>query len=160
MLNASDKIISPIEDSPEELDEPKHNFLSEFLGSINRYKRNMMRSQDIDPDLAEREYKKLAYVINRVYGYFPESIFPAQEMNKRSKLDGKMQYDFYFHRIDKNSRFAKGIKMDNPTHLGLVKRFFNFSDKKAREALTILSPDEILFIQARLNEGGLVRKKK
>lgn len=119
-----------------------------------------MEDPELDPKLVEKEYKGLAYVINRVLGYFPDTIFFAQEMNMRSSLDGKMQYLFYLNGVSKRARFAKGIKVENPQHLEIVKEYYRYSTKKARKALEILSEDDIKYIQARLYQGGLVKKKK
>lgn len=159
MLDVSENIDQPIEDLEDEV-ESKPVYFSVFLNSINKTKQNLMRSGEMDPILAEKEFKGLVYVLNRVLGYFPQNIFAVQEMNTNQNLDAKMKYEFYLHSIEKNYRFAKGIKMESPEHLGLVKRYFNFSNKKARAALDILSPDDILFIQARLDEGGLTKKRK
>jgi hypothetical protein len=131
--------------------------LGDFLNSINRNKNNLMEDPELDPKLVEKEYKGLAYVINRVLGYFPDTIFFAQEMNMRSSLDGKPQYLFYLNAISKRSRFAKGIKTENPEHLEIVKEYYGYSSKKARKALEILTEDDIKYIQARMNKGGLAR---
>ena len=133
--------------------------LGDFLNSINRNKNNLLKSPDLDPELAERDYKKLAYIINRCLSYFPDTVFHAQEMNKRSLLDGLPQYLFYLHSIPKKSRFAKGMKAENPEHLEIVKEYYGYSTKKARKALEILSEEDIEYIKARLTKGGLVKRK-
>ena len=134
--------------------------LGDFLNSINRNKNNLLKSPDLDPELAERDYKKLAFIINRCLSYFPDTIFFAQEMNKRSSLDGLPQYLFYLYGIPKRNRFAKGVKPENPEHLEIVKEYYGYSNKKARKALEILSEDDIEYIRAKLNRGGILRSKR
>jgi Bacteriophage clamp loader A subunit len=134
--------------------------LGDFLKSINNNKNDLLEDPALDPKLVEKQYKGLAYVINRIVGYFPDTIFHAQEMNMRSTLDGKMQYLYYLHSLPKRSRWAKGIKAENPQHLEIVKEYYNYSTRKARQALEILSEENLKYIQARLYQGGLVKKKK
>src|ERR1017187_6478458 len=105
--------------------------LGQFLNSIHKNKTNLIDNSDDDPQVVEKDYKKLAYIINRCLSYFPDTVFYAQEMNKRSFLDGKPQYLFYLHGISKASRFAKGMKVDNSEHLEIVKEYYGYSTKKA-----------------------------
>ena len=133
--------------------------LGQFLNSIHKNKNNLLTESEEDPQVVEKEYKKLAYIINRCLSYFPDTIFYAQEMNMRASLDGKSQYLFYLHGVSKRSRFSKGMKADNPEHLGIVKEYYGYSTKKARKALQILSPENIEYIKERLHQGGLGRRK-
>jgi hypothetical protein len=92
--------------------------------------------------------------------YHADAIFHAQAMNMASALDGRLQYEYYLHALSKRSRFAKWIKVENPEHLDIVKKFYKFSNKKARRALEILTEEDIQYIKDRQFEGGLTRKKK
>ena len=133
--------------------------LGDFLNSIHRNKKNLFEDSETDPHVTEKEYKKLAFVVNRCLSYFPDTIFYSQELNMRSCLDGMPQYLFYLHGVPKGNRFAKGMKFEKPEDLEIVKEYYGFSTKKAREALIILSKKDILYIKARLHTGGLVKKK-
>lgn len=133
--------------------------LGDFLNSINKNKKDLIHDPESDPIVVEKEYKKLSYVINRCMGYFPDTIFYAQEMNMRSNLDGKPQYEFYLHGVSPRSRWSKGIKVENPDDLEVVKEYYGYSSKKAREALKILSPENVAYIKERLNKGGIKKKK-
>jgi Bacteriophage clamp loader A subunit len=134
--------------------------LGDFLNSINKNKKDLINDPESDPIVVEKEYKKLSFVINRCLSYFPDTVFYAQEMNMRSHLDGKPQYEFYLHGVSPKSRWSKGIKIENPDDLEVVKEYYGYSSKKAREALKILSPEDIEYIQARLFRGGVGKKKK
>jgi hypothetical protein len=133
--------------------------LGQFLNTIHRYKENLIDDSDDDPQVVEKDYKKLAYVINRCLMYFPDTIHYAQEMNKRSSLDGKPQFLFYLYGIPKGKRFARGMKAEKPEDLDVVKEYYGYSTKKAKKALQILSPENIDYIKERLHQGGLSRKK-
>src|ERR1035437_7084651 len=133
--------------------------LGQFLNTIHKNKVNIIDNGDDDPQVAERDYKKLAYIINRCLMFFPDTIHYAQEMNKRVSLDGKPQFLFYLYGITKKSRFAKGMKAEKPEDLDIVKEYYGYSTKKAKNALQILSPENIDYIKERLHQGGLSRKK-
>jgi hypothetical protein len=133
--------------------------LGQILNSIHKNKKDLFLDPEADPILAEKDYKKLAFVVNRCLSYFPDTIFYAQEMNKRSSLDGKPQYEFYLHGVPARNRFARGMKAENPEHLEIVKEYYGYNTKKARKALQILSPEDIDYIKARLYKGGVGKKK-
>jgi len=132
---------------------------SAFLNSINKTKVNLFELEENDPEQVEKDYKGLTYVINRVFSYFPDCIQHAQELNMRSKLDPKLQYDYYLNAIPKKSRFEKGIKLEKPENLDVVKEYYGYSSKKARKALEIVNESDIEYLKARLETGGLKKKK-
>ena len=133
--------------------------LGQILNSIHRNKNNLFLDPETNPQLVEKEYKNLAYVVNRCLSFFPDTVFAAQEMNMRSSLDGKPQYLFYLYGIKKGNRWAKGMKAENPEHLEIVKEYYNFNTKKARKALQILSSEDIEYIKSRLYQGGIGKRK-
>jgi hypothetical protein len=130
-----------------------------FLDSINKTKKNLLEDPESDPQVTEKEYKKFAYVINRIFSRFPDTLYYAQAMNQRSSLDGAPQYLFYLHGVSKRPRYAKGAKDEKPENLDLVKEYYSYSDKKAREALKILTEKDLLYIAARLYQGGIKKRK-
>lgn len=133
--------------------------LSDILNSIYKKKSDLLQDPETDPDVVEKEYKKMSFVVNRCLSYFPDTVFYAQEMNRHSSLDGKLQYLFYLHGVPKGSRFARGIKVINSEHLEYVKEYYGYNSKKARKALEILSLENIEYIKARLYRGGTTKKK-
>lgn len=121
--------------------------LSEILNSINYSKKNILT----DPQ-QEKEY--VPYVINRCLSYFPDTLLHANEMNRLNFLDKRVQYDYYLRSIRSRKRFSKWLKKEEVDDLEIVKKFFNYSEKRAREALKILSKDDIKNIKKQLDIGG------
>jgi hypothetical protein len=121
--------------------------LSEILNSINYSKKNILS----DPQ-QEKEY--VPYVINRCLSYFPDTLLHANEMNRLNFLDKRVQYDYYLKSIRSRKRFSKWLKKEEIDDLEIIKKFFNYSDKRAREALKILSKDDIKNIKKQLDIGG------
>ena len=112
--------------------------LSEYLNSINYTKDDVFLE---DPEYATKSY--VPYVINRCLSYFPDTILHSNEMNSKSFLDNKMQYDYYRFSLRKRKRFSKWLKEEKSNDLQLVKEYFNYSNRQAKEALRILSQDDL-----------------
>ena len=121
--------------------------LSELLNSINFSKKNLL----LDPQ-DEKEY--VPYVINRCLSYFPDTLLHANEMNRLSFLDKRLQYEYYLKSIRPRKRFSKWIKKETADDIGIIKEYFGMSEKKAREALRVLSDDQIKSIKKELDIGG------
>ena len=51
-------------------------------------------------------------------------------------------------------RYAPWLKASKIDNLELVKEYFGYSDQKAKDALKILSDDDLEYIQDKLNKGG------
>ena len=107
--------------------------LSEFLNSINYSKKNIM----VDSQ-SEKAYTP--YVVNRCLSYFPDTLLHANEMNRFNFLDKRVQYDYYLQTIRARKRFSKWLKKEESSDIELVKEYFGYSDKRAREALRVLTP--------------------
>jgi hypothetical protein len=121
--------------------------LTEYLNSINYSKKNLM----VDVE-TERTYAP--YVVNRCLSYFPDTLLHANEMNRLNFLDKKVQYDYYLGSIRARKRFSKWLKKEESNDIELVKNYFGYSDKRAREALRILSKDQISNIKKEMDIGG------
>ena len=121
--------------------------LTEYLNSINYSKKNLM----VDTD-AEKSYAP--YVVNRCLSYFPDTLLHANEMNRLNFLDKKVQNDYYLGSIRSRKRFSKWLKKEESDDIELIKNYFGYSDKRAREALKILTKDDIANIKKEMNIGG------
>ena len=122
--------------------------LKVYLNSINVSKQNLI---DSDP-MAESKY--LPYIINRCYSGFIDTILLANEMNLNSHIDKKLQYDFYINIIRPKKRFSPWLKKEKLDSLECIKEYYGYSDEKAKNALKILTDEQIEFIKSRLNRGG------
>lgn len=101
---------------------------------------------------AEKAYAP--YVVNRCLSYFPDTLLHANEMNRLNFLDKKVQYDYYLRSIRSRKRFSKWFKREESKDIELIKQYFGYSDKKAREVLSVLSKDDIKNIKKELDIGG------
>jgi|TARA_Y100001936_G_scaffold47872_1_gene46555 hypothetical protein len=122
--------------------------LKTWLNSINQTKKNLI---DEDPSL-EKEYSP--YVINRCLSGHLDCIMFVNEMNKYHFLPKKIQYDFLLNSLRTKKRFAPWLRKDTIKDLDNVKRYYGYSDEKAKQALRILSKKQLNFIQSKFETGG------
>jgi len=122
--------------------------LKDWLNSINFQKNDL---QDEDP-IAIKQYAP--YIINRCLSGFIDTIMYANEMNINNHLDGRLQYLYYLNTIRKKKRFSPWLKKDQINDLELVKKYYGYSNEKAKSALSLLNKEQINLIRKRLDTGG------
>ena len=123
--------------------------LKDWLNSINYSKKNLI---DEDPDV-EKKYP--AYIINRCMSGHLDAIMYANEMNLYHNLSSKLQYDFLLNILRSKKRFSPWVKKEELKNLDYVKRYYRYSDEKAKQVLPLLSKEQLTFIQEKLERGGL-----
>ena len=122
--------------------------LKEWLKSINLSKKNLI---DDDPSL-EKEYSP--YIINRIFSGHLDAILFANEMNQYHFLPKRMQYDFFLNTLRTKKRFSPWLHKDEIKDLELVKRYYGYSNEKAKQALRLLSEEQLNFIKSKFETGG------
>jgi len=121
----------------------------DFLNAINLTKKDLFAE---DP-LNKKDYA--AFIVNRGLSYFPDTVLYANEMNRNSQIPVEWQFSFFLNSISKKKRFSKWSKKDAESEdFRLVKEYFGYSDKKAQDALNILSKDQLIMIKEKLYKGG------
>lgn len=128
--------------------------LGKYLNSINFEKTNIMEDP-VTGEEAEKDYNP--FIVNRCLSPFPDSLLHVQEMNLYPQLDKRIQYEYYLAAIRKRKRFSKR-QIDIPENVDVVKEYFGYSNVKAKEALRILTEEQIQYMKQKLDKGG-VRKK-
>tara|TARA_B110000196_G_C20712197_1_gene460188 strand:+ start:138 stop:515 length:378 start_codon:yes stop_codon:yes gene_type:complete len=119
----------------------------EYLNSINNTKKDIM----ID-DIAEKGYN--SFMVNRGLSYFADTVVIANEMNRNHHLDARMAYDFLINIVRKRKRFSKWIKPETVSDVEVVKEYYGYSNEKARQALSLLTSDQINELKKRVYKGG------
>jgi hypothetical protein len=119
----------------------------EYLNAINYSKQDIM----VD-DITEKSYN--AFMINRSLSYFQDTVFFANEMNRHHHLDKKLQFHFLINIIRKRKRFSKWNKPELDSDIDVVKEYYGYSNEKARQALTLLSPSQIEELRKKVSKGG------
>lgn len=111
------------------------------------------KKQLIVDDLTEKEY--VPFLTNRSLSYHKDCILFANEMNRRHHLDGKMQNDFLLNTVRSQKRpFTKWAKSEKSEDIECIKTIFGYSNSKAREALRLLSDEQIQELKRKTDIGG------
>jgi hypothetical protein len=119
----------------------------EYVTAINYSKQNM-----IVDDETEKGY--LPYMSNRSLSYFQDTVAVANAMNQYHILDKKLQFDFLINIVRKRKRFSKWIKPEVVTDLEVVKEYYGYSNEKAKQALSVLSTENLTEMKKRIHKGG------
>ena len=122
--------------------------LGDYLNSINHTKEDLReRGEDW-----MRKYPP--YIVNRCVSGHLDTVMYANEMNRMHFLDKDLQYSFYLNSLRKKRRFSPWQRKEKIDDLALIKNYFGYSDEKARDALRILTKDQIELIKTKMNTGG------
>jgi len=118
-----------------------------YLNSINFSKEDVM----VD-DVAEKAYN--SFLINRSMSYFYDTVGIANVMNRYHHLDNKLQYHFLINIIRKRKRFSKWMKPETESDIEVIKEYYGYSNDKAKQVLSLLSPENIKIIKQKVSKGG------
>ena len=119
----------------------------EYVNSINYSKKDIM----VD-DIAEKGYN--SFMVNRSLSYFQDTVLMANEMNKNHQTDKRLQFDFLINIVRKRKRFSKWLKNTIESDVEVVKEYYGYNNQKARQALTLLTPEQISVLKQKVNKGG------
>ena len=112
------------------------------------------KKQLIVDEQSEKDY--VPFLVNRSLSYQKDCIMFANEMNRRHFMDKKMQNDFLLNTVRSQKRpFAKWVKPEKIDDLSCIKQVYGFSDSKARDALRLLSDEQIQKLKEQTDVGGL-----
>ena len=124
--------------------------LKDYLNAINFDKKPLL---DTDDETWAKKYPP--YVINKCLSMFYDCIAQANEMNGYHFLDKKIQFHFYINSIRKRKRFGgKWLSQTKLKDNEYVKEYYGYSNEKAKQALNILSKEQIEVIKESLKKGG------
>ena len=119
----------------------------DYLNAINNTKQDIM----VD-DIAEKGYAP--FMVNRGLSYFNDTVLFANEMNKYHHLDHRLQFDFLINIIRKRKRFSKWTKPEIASDVEVVKEYYGYSNEKARQALSLLTSEQMNELRKKVYKGG------
>ena len=120
----------------------------DFINAINHSKVDL-----IVDDWSEKQYTP--YLVNRGLSFGSDTVIPANEMNSRPHLDKKLQFQFLINTVRPRKRYNKWVKAEKVEAIELIKTYYGYSTEKARQALSILTSEQIEHIKQKLQKGGL-----
>lgn len=129
------------------------DLFKETLPSIMQTKKVVFTEEN------EREYTP--YVVNHALSLHMDCIMQSNQMNMTPSTDKLLQYHYLLNTIRSYKRpFQKWHKKEENENLEAIKEYFNYSNEKAKEALLVLSNDQLNEIKKNLNKGGLNAKPR
>lgn len=97
-----------------------------------------------------------AFITNKALSLHVDILFDANTMNIHSNIDKDMQYDFYMKTVTKRKRpIKKWPKPEKNEDIQLVQDYYKYSRSKAKDALRILSDDDLETIKTKMSKGGV-----
>jgi hypothetical protein len=125
------------------------DLFKEIVPSILQTKKNVLTT---DEDVKKYD----AFIVNRALSYHSDCIPYVNMMNRYAFLDNDMQYNFYIHSIRSMKRkFQPWHKLEKNEDLNVVKTYFKYSNEKAKQALRIMSGEQIDLIKKLTDTGGV-----
>ena len=124
--------------------------LKEYLNAINHTKERLLDSED-----EEWEKKYPPFIVNKCVYPFQDTIMFVNEINQLPHLDKKLQFDFLLNSIRSRKRFTPWLKASRIEDLQYVKQYYGYSNAKAKQALDILTDEQISTLKHKLRKGGM-----
>jgi|SaaInl4_135m_RNA_FD_contig_21_1893168_length_942_multi_5_in_0_out_0_2 hypothetical protein len=138
------------EEAEEEVSKPKKKSPFYIMNAIDQGRDIVGESDDPDEILADYN----PYITNRSYMRYMDTVLLANELNFRPMMPADMQYAFLINTIRPSKRFEKWLKADEIENIELVKAYYGYNNERAREALNILSAEDIDRIKKKMHKGG------
>ena len=124
--------------------------LKEYLNAINHTKESLLDSED-----EEWEKRYPPFIINKCVYPFQDTIMLVNEINQLPHLDKKLQFDFLLNSVRSRRRFSPWLKASRIEDLEYVKEYYGYSNDKAKQALDILTDEQIATVKQKLRKGGM-----
>jgi hypothetical protein len=123
-----------------------------YVESVTNSKKNLMRGSAND-ELSEKLYKP--FLTNRSLSYFQDCVLYANEMNMRSHLENKLQYEYFLNSLRKRKRKGSKWGKDKPdATVEMIMEYFGYGRAKAEQVLRVLTDEQLAMIEVALDKGG------
>ena len=123
----------------------------DFMNAVSFTKADIIKDND-NPELIEKQYN--AYIVNRGFTNFEDTILHANEMNQRHELFPAAQFDYYRAVLRKRKRFSKWPKADKDINLDATQEVYQCNRTVAKQYLKVLNEEQLKDVHARLVTGG------
>ena len=125
------------------------DLFKEIIPSILTTKKSVIHD---DVDL--KDYNP--FIVNRALSYHMDCVLYANQMNLYPHIEKDLQYQYLLNTIRSMKRkFQPWQKSSTDKDIESVKTLFGYSNEKAREALRVLTDEQIAEIRRRTDKGGM-----
>lgn len=119
----------------------------DYINDISYDKKNIFNKENAN------EYN--IYLTNKAFSYHVDTIFIANRINEYPFISKKMHYDYLYNSIRSRRRFADWNKYEEDEDLELIKNYYNYNTHRAKEALRLLTKEDLKEIKNYLDTGGI-----
>jgi hypothetical protein len=127
------------------------DLFKEIIPSILQTKKSVIKD-----DIDLKDYTP--FVVNRALSYHIDCVLYANEMNLHSGIDKDMQYQYFLNSIRPMKRkFQPWQRSEVDKNIEAVKKYFGYSNEKAKEALRLLNDEQISEIITITTKGGMIK---
>jgi hypothetical protein len=123
----------------------------DFIKSASHSKKDLIRESDY-PEQIEKQYN--AYIVNRGFSYFEDTILHANEMNMHAHLFNDAQYRYYLGVLRSRNRFSKWHKAEKNADLDAIQEVYSVNRTVAKMYLKTLSKEDLKQVHEKLQKGG------
>ena len=124
----------------------------DFMNAVSLTKEDLIGNHE-NPTIAEKQYS--AYMVNRGFANFEDTILHANELNQRHNLFPRAQFDYYLGALRKRKRFSKWPKADKSVDLDAIQQVYSCNRTVAKLYLKALSKEDLIVIHEKLMTGGV-----
>lgn len=123
----------------------------DFINAASHSKEDLIGKSE-NPSMTEKEY--VAYIINRGFSYFDDTILHANEMNQRAHLFQRGQFDYYRGVLRSRKRFSKWHKAEKDKDLDAIQQVYSCNRTVAKLYIKALSAEQLKIVHSKLEVGG------
>lgn len=123
----------------------------DFMNAASFSKEELIRESE-NPERTEGLYN--AYIVNRGFTNFEDTILHANEMNQRHHLFLGAQFDYYKGALRKRKRFSKWPKAKKSDDLDAIQQVYQCNRTVAKMYLKALSAEDLKQVHNKLVTGG------
>ena len=123
----------------------------DFIKSVSHNKKDLILDSDY-PAQTEKLYN--AFIVNRGFSYFEDTILHANELNMRHHLFEDAQYRYYLGMLRPRNRFSKWHKAEQNDDLDAIQEVYSVNRTVAKMYLKALSKEDLKTIHGKLEKGG------
>lgn len=125
----------------------------DFMNAVSQSKEDLIKNAD-SSEMIEKEYGGYAYIINRGFSYFEDTILHANEMNQRSEMFADGQFRYYLNALRKRKRFSKWHKSEPSEDLDAIQKVYQCNRTVAKQYHKVLTKDQMEQVHSKLFVGG------
>lgn len=118
----------------------------EFINAISHTKEQL-----IVDETTEREYN--SFMVNRGLSQYIDTAMYANEMNMMPDLPNAAKFAYLINSIRPRKRYGKWAKGRRDEYVEAVAERYGFGTDKAREAVAVLSDEQLEEIKRFVNDG-------